>query len=316
MLRPPQTYQLYFLERDTLAQDPIRADFPRQPILQPPGHAQPVSSRKRFKCSTSKIWGVLREGSREAWQDLKVTKWHRAGWVFFLVWVGFLFGTLVFSTPQNDLLLLGLSTAPCQPDGSLSPFMDTYKWWSADQVFQVTIGFGSLTFAQAKVVDIVWDIARPANSFSTNKAVGRLGQAIMAYFSWKVFADYVTTSMAASPTTYSTYWIIYLCQEPSVASCLRLMRDFWRRRVLKSKPAMAFILLEIAYLLSFPTLVGAMTGYTTANQSFVTGVDSSLIPFSDFSEIQFIIYDGSRIGLLDNYMVTYFRRKGKPSVTL
>lgn len=46
----------------------------------------------------------------------------------------------------------------CQPDGQFNPVVNSYVWWSWDGVFQVTMAFGELSFTQAKVVDIVWDL--------------------------------------------------------------------------------------------------------------------------------------------------------------
>ena len=46
----------------------------------------------------------------------------------------------------------------CVGENTFSPFMDHVNWWSADGIFEITIGFGSMSFAQAKVVDIVWDL--------------------------------------------------------------------------------------------------------------------------------------------------------------
>lgn len=46
----------------------------------------------------------------------------------------------------------------CQPDGSFSIFPFDYYAWGISGFFQITIGFGSLTFTKAKAIDIVWDI--------------------------------------------------------------------------------------------------------------------------------------------------------------
>lgn len=44
----------------------------------------------------------------------------------------------------------------CAPDGSFS--LEPTNSWKPAWVFQITLGFGSLTFTQAKAIDIVWDI--------------------------------------------------------------------------------------------------------------------------------------------------------------
>jgi hypothetical protein len=45
----------------------------------------------------------------------------------------------------------------CQLDGSFSLYHDV-GYWEISGFFQITLPFGSLTFTQAKVIDIVWDV--------------------------------------------------------------------------------------------------------------------------------------------------------------
>jgi hypothetical protein len=52
----------------------------------------------------------------------------------------------------------------CQPDGSFSLYPDTFSIWSSTGFFQITLGGGHLTFAEAKLVDIVWDIVRSSKT--------------------------------------------------------------------------------------------------------------------------------------------------------
>ncbi|KAK0707852.1 hypothetical protein B0H67DRAFT_647991 [Lasiosphaeris hirsuta] len=190
----------------------------------------------------------------------------------------------------------------CHPDGNFSPFSGDYDWWAVSGIFQVTLGFGSLTFTQAKVVDVVWDVI-----------VGQIGQFAASVISFKVFTDYVTVSMATTPVTYVTFWTIYLHQETSVRAWIQLMREFWSGGVLKSKIAIVFIAYAMLFLISIPTLAGAMTGYTPIIDPFIRRNDSSLIPFRELAKVSYIIQDGSRVGLTDNYVVpspSYSRRSG------
>ncbi|KAK5655840.1 hypothetical protein OQA88_5379 [Cercophora sp. LCS_1] len=169
---------------------------------------------------------------------------------------------------------------------------DRYNWWSFDSFFEITLGFGSLTFTQAKVIDIAWDVL-----------VGRFGQAVMAHISWNVFADYVATSMAKRPTSYTTFWIVYLQREPSPSALLQLVREFSHEGMLNSKLAMGFIVTTIAFLISFPTFASAMSGYTPASRAYIRRNDSSFVSFRELRETSYVIHDGSRIGLTDDYAV-------------
>lgn len=57
----------------------------------------------------------------------------------------------------------------CYPDDTFSPFEEaTYNYFSASGFFQVTLGFGSMTFTQAKVCDVIWDLVGiPLSIYST-----------------------------------------------------------------------------------------------------------------------------------------------------
>jgi len=92
-------------------------------------------------------------------------------WLFFLLWV---ITYLANVDSYNDTLFTFLlrftpftgpassaSRQPCKPDGSFSPYTDKYNWWSSDGFFQITLKIGSLTFNQAKAIDVVWDVVCP-----------------------------------------------------------------------------------------------------------------------------------------------------------
>ena len=133
--------------------------------------------------------------------------------------------------------------------------------------------------------------------------LGRLGQAILAWFSWNAFSAYVMISMVSSPITYRTYWAIYINKEPSFTSIPRIVVDFAKRRGLPSKIAMTFMILTMVFVLAFPTLASAMTGYNANSGSFVVGYSGSLIPYSEFVPIVYVIHDGNRINLTADYPV-------------
>ncbi|OTA93561.1 hypothetical protein M434DRAFT_290086 [Hypoxylon sp. CO27-5] len=161
---------------------------------------------------------------------------------------------------------------------------------------QRQVFFENLTFTQAKVIDISWDII-----------IGRLGQILMAFISWRAFADYVTTSMELAPVTYTTYFTMFLESEPSFFSTFRVMRVFISERGLKSRVSMIFIVWSMLFLIGWPTLASAMTGYTTLNKAFVPDNNGNYIPFSDFQPIAYIIHDGWRVNLTSDQVVSYFR---------
>lgn len=83
-----------------------------------------------------------------------------------------------------------------------------------------------------------------------------------------------------------------------------VIRDFIARRRLKSITAMIFMAVTMLFVLVWPTVASAMTGYDSNNVAFVKIKDGSLIPFASFIPLLYIIHDGSRIdGLTDEYLV-------------
>lgn len=69
---------------------------------------------------------------------------------------------MLFILSLTELLIIWgnfpSSPSACKPDNSFSPFSDDYKWWSQRSFFEITLRGGSLTFSQAKAVDVTWDL--------------------------------------------------------------------------------------------------------------------------------------------------------------
>jgi hypothetical protein len=97
-----------------------------------------------------------REGHREARADL------RGNWFLFLValiWSVFLSGALTFLNICTIRSRTSRKHFLCQPDGSFRFTTRSFNYWSMSAFFQITLGFGNLSFAQAKAIDICWDMA-------------------------------------------------------------------------------------------------------------------------------------------------------------
>ncbi|KAF2467368.1 uncharacterized protein BDR25DRAFT_173805, partial [Lindgomyces ingoldianus] len=237
----------------------------------------------RRNCCAS-FW---REGHRQARNDIR-TRWRKGG-IRFLVVVWFAglclsiailsqLGTSTRSIPSTNFLA-------CQPDGAFDLYPESFQYWSGSGFFQITLGHGNLSFTQAKVIDIVWDVV-----------CGRGGQALIAVTSWKVFAKYVTVSMEVMPVTFNTYRTVFLQNDSHVVAVPRLARDFTLRRGLRSKIAMVFMIATMIFIWSFPSFAGAMTGYSANVKSYVLDESDNYIPFDGFRPVLYVIHDGWRIG--------------------
>lgn len=130
-----------------------------------------------------------------------------------------------------------------------------------------------------------------------------MGQTVLIYCSWKAFSVHVRLSMEHQPITYRTFWTIFMQREVTFRSFVRMLRDFTSRRGLRSKVAMIFIIVTMIFLMAFPTLVSAMTGYTGYSEAVVKLDDGFQVPFSDFEQFYYIVHDGDRANLTTEYKV-------------
>lgn len=104
--------------------------------------------------------------SQELWDDLRTTKWTRGfGWFWFF--------TIIFGGPLAAVSVVALagensspalsyeSSSPCVPDGSFIMRPDLYNPWTTSGAFEITLAFGDFSFANAKLIDVVWDAVSP-----------------------------------------------------------------------------------------------------------------------------------------------------------
>ncbi|KPM44322.1 hypothetical protein AK830_g2296 [Neonectria ditissima] len=241
----------------------------------------------------------LRQTWREIWDDIRTTGWRGTGASFLgLFW----FSGLIIAIAALSIFTRGSDSYPdaCHPDGNFSPFSDTYDWWAPEGFFQITLRAPEVSFAAAKVIDIAWDVV-----------IGRGGQTVLAWVTWRVFADFLTVSIATKPATYTTFFIVFLQRENSLNSIYLICRDFiFVRGGLSSKVATYFMVATMAFVLASPTFASSMTGYTTADRAYVTLNDDNMFSFSEAKPIAYMIHDGSRIGLENDYAVPFAENSG------
>ena len=142
------------------------------------------------------------------------------------------------------------------------------------------------------------------NDFDIFQVVGRGGQAILAFISWRAFVLYVTTSMETAPVAYSSFQSFFMQSGPSLSLLGRVTRDFIRRKGLHSRLAMVFIIVSIIFTLAFPTLASAMTGYTSFLEAYVPDhQNENYIRFDMLKRVLYVIHDGQRINQTNDYLV-------------
>lgn len=133
------------------------------PLLMEGTSSRPYHTLKPEKASSylAELWAKTRDEVRH---DFKSTRWRHAAASFF-TWLGFsiwALGLVVFCLIFPLVITQRISLVSsdywnyCAPDGSFS--LEPTNFWNPDWAFQIVLAFGSLSFTQAKVVDIVWDI--------------------------------------------------------------------------------------------------------------------------------------------------------------
>jgi hypothetical protein len=91
-------------------------------------------------------------------RDIKSTQWLRGlGWYTGVIWTFALIAGLIAICV---LPRFGNNDNACPPDRVFRHHPEKYSVWSSTAFFQITLGGGKLSFAQAKVIDVVWDIIR------------------------------------------------------------------------------------------------------------------------------------------------------------
>lgn len=181
----------------------------------------------------------------------------------------------------------------CNANGTFTPsHSPTFSLWDGSGLFQITLTWGHMTFSQAKALDVLWDIV-----------VGRGGQFILLYIAFKVFTMALSRTMETEPVSYGTFESMAFTS-PTFVSPFILIRDFVTNRGLRARVAVAWTIIASFYVLAFPTLNDTISGYSTNMQAFLKDNSGILVPWSNYTEVQFVINDGERVGLRTPTYVT------------
>ncbi|OHF02726.1 hypothetical protein CORC01_01827 [Colletotrichum orchidophilum] len=255
---------------------------------------KPLKETTQFKLTKFRhsLWDrrQWREAFVAAFRDIRAIRWFAVlVWTLAIGWMAGLCTLLVFISSTKLY-----RDSACKPDGSFDVNKNQYNLWSSSGFFQIILAWGRFSFADAKVIDVAWDVI-----------FGRGGQALLTWISWQVFADYTTTSMQVKPVTYDFFCTIFLQDQPGFRSTWQMIRDFARSRGLRSRFMMVIMVLVTIFILCFPTLGSAMTGYVANNDAYVQNYQGALIPFNDFKVVGFVIHDGWRIGMEGDTMLTF-----------
>ncbi|KAL8866108.1 MAG: hypothetical protein Q9198_009039 [Flavoplaca austrocitrina] len=141
---------------------------------------------------------------------------------------------------------------------------DSSRWQST---FQINLrGSAHLSFAEAKLIDLVFDLI-----------IGQGGRLLLAAVSYFVFMDALLRSMETTAVSYKLYASLVFSSTSLVATW-RAFKAIFSTKGWRAKFYLTWCALAMGYILVFPTLIESMTGYVSpsspgfnlANGQFVT----------------------------------------------
>ncbi|KAF2733838.1 hypothetical protein EJ04DRAFT_438279 [Polyplosphaeria fusca] len=197
---------------------------------------------------------------------------------------------IVLSTAAEEASVGYLSNRDCYPNGMWSEMPGaTWRIMDSSYFFTPNLSFGSMTFTAVKVIDIAWDLI-----------VGRGGQLLLAWVNYRVFNEWLVYHMEQHLTSYKMYTAVAF-ETTSMATLGVLGKEFLafgERSWLKFFRWLGVLcmFLSTLYVLSFPTLMSAMTGYITTYEAYVEDYDKNLIELNKFKWVILAIEDSHRIG--------------------
>ncbi len=162
------------------------------------------------------------------------------------------------------------------------------RWQSA---LQINLrGAAHLTFAQAKFVDLVFDLL-----------VGQGGRLLLAAVSYIVFMDALLRSMEIEPISYKLYASLVFSSTSLVATW-HATKAVFSTRGWRGKLYLTWCALAMLYVLAFPTLIESVTGYVSpSSPGFNLATGQFITADSDDLKSCFNVTGGLLLGFDRNY---------------
>lgn len=190
----------------------------------------------------------------------------------------------------------------CLPNGQITfPWNNNdYSWevWNVDLLSTITLGFGEFPFGTAKWIDVWWDIL-----------IGRVGQLGVSFLTYRVFKRAMLHSMERIPISFE-HFAAQAFEPISASTTWVLARDFVRPSRRQTKESQkcgrswvtSSLIIACIYVLAFPTIMSAMSGYQAVSSSLVVRPDNNnLLNMTDLQPTLVIIMDGDRMGFPKAY---------------
>lgn len=162
--------------------------------------------------------------------------------------------------------------------------------------FTILLAWGPLSFATVKIIDVLW-----------NLIVGRIGQAILGIVTYKILVAWLVEKMSSHSIPYQLVRETALSKSCSLGALLHLIKvrrasNFWRQHKLH----LFLFALCVAFVLGFPTLMGAVAGYRSLSDIYIKAPNGDLLQQLDDTnnsdqilQIAFALDNGHLLGLSD-----------------
>lgn len=225
------------------------------------------------------------DGSLPA-KSFSITSRRRRIWRH--IWVALLaFLLLIITFPYMGVKL---ATNECGYDGS-SPYQ-------GQTLFVIDEAFGTFSFPLAKFIDVAWDLI-----------VGRGGQALFGWTSYRVCTDCLMWIMETSPVSYDLYTGLTFSWT-SLASLSPIPKYVWTRNRFAHKIVIVLLAIDIVWVAIYPTIMSAMTGYISNNDLNVRLKDGKYLSWTDFFNTDPIYECAGRRSCVAAFGNTTFRKDG------
>lgn len=109
--------------------------------------------------------------------------------------------------------------------------------------------------------------------------------------------------MEESPISYGTYRTLFLRDSISFTGLIDLVREFSIHRPLSSSLAMTWMILSACFVILFPTLVSAMSGYSANGHAFILDSGGNYMDYQKLFLIDYVIHNASRVNF--TYLSSY-----------
>ncbi|KEF53992.1 uncharacterized protein A1O9_09787 [Exophiala aquamarina CBS 119918] len=252
-------------------------------------HAASTMQQNFYQLFSREFWRTLPSHSKSWWQeayaDVKTLRLRHQLWRFTNV-IGPIAIIIALIVVMKIVTLKDLYPVheACRPDSGFYVGDAEYNIWARDGFFQITLAFGEFPFSTAKIIDVAWDIV-----------VGRGGQGILVWVCFVVYGKALVRSMESTSVSFGTFEAITL-QSGSVTGSLKLARDLLKHPSIQARFMVFWVITSAIFVLSFPTMASAMSGYAANIKSYVDVGEGDMVGYASFSLVRYIIHDGDRLG--------------------